>query len=1031
MKNFYKNLFSATLLTLPLAAQAQTITFDTDDYKAVSAYDSWEKSPLRDGSITPAVQVIPNHLADYTTLAGIKPNETTNIVGFQRSRYGSNLTGLRVDLKETFRLTKETRYVHVMVNRPADITTPMMLITLGKRSERADQSPDVEQTWTVRNTETKADGWTELVFGIKGFSYADTEKSGIDIHSLVFVPDVSNRGLEDEDFVCYFDQIVVDESILPRFTDSHYSLSFDKSETNTRSDRHLNGVTLAGKTWTTLQGRIYTDCTDQGVLTILPGQSLQPAVQYTGNWMGLSAYVDWDQDGQFNTDLNDNGIPTATSDVVSYNGIQVNNTWRNSLGESVGNGNKVGAGMPAFTVPATTPAGIYRMRFKVDWNCIDPAGNAADGNTIKGNGGGIADVLVNVRGEQTEIAAGQLNGDLYIAGTENESPHGKIIRRGESLRIKAVPAPGFSHNGVRITYGYNFEAKNSGGKIDIVGDSIVKDNPQYFTTVLPRSLFENDELTIPDSIMAYGKVYIEGLMVDETALDLTDRTVENPTLAEVKLDGTGVAAAKRTFTLADNSHSLQDFTEEQPVGLTRGHVFEGSVPGTLYIDFNRNDQFGSIVEKVDDFTALPLNGGIYKALWRTEQYDVLFLINLHDAKVNVITDIEEGRFTCYTKTVNGTTETTKGVPVATDAYCRFGLIATPLVAENNRPATAIVRYGHNINGEQTVQGVKQWFEEEMEVSAATGRLAIDLNKMFGTVSVKAACTPAATPAMVLAFGDEFDGTDIDAEKWTVGQRQGAAWNRFISSHPATAFLQDGSLVCRGLQNNGIDPNDQAPFLTGTRQTSNSFGLMHGYVEARILTTPHSGNFPAFWLMPMDQTDGWPTCGEIDIWETINTEDRAYQTVHSHWTYDLNKGNDPTSSFDVACKQDGEWHTYGLLKEADKLTWYVDGTRVASYAKKKTDASALSQGQWPYDKPFYIIVNQSVGTGSWAANYDPSFVYETRFDWVRAYVENPQVGIGDITVQDQNDNAIYDLSGRRTKGNRPGIYIQGSKKVIRK
>lgn len=1029
MRHFYKNLFSATLLTLPLAAQAQTITFDTDDYKAVSAYDSWEESPLRDGRITPAVQVIPNHLSDYTTQAGIKPNETANIVGFQRSIYGSNLTGLRVDLKETFRLTKETRYVHVMINRPANITTPMMLITLGKRSERAGQSPDVEQTWTVRKTETKADGWTELVFGIKGFSYADPTKNGIDIHSLVFVPDVSSRNEADEDFVCYFDQIVIDESILPRFTDSHYSLSFDKSETNDRTnERALNSVSVAGKTWATNAGLLYNDCTGQGVQTILPGQTLKPAVQYAGNWMGLSAYVDWNQDGQFNYELNDNGTPTATSDVVSYNGIQVNGTWRNSLGEDVGNGNKVGAGMPAFTVPATTPAGIYRMRFKVDWDCIDPAGNTADGNTIKGNGGGIADVLVNVRGEQTEIAAGQLNGDLYIAGTDNESPHGKIIRRGESLRIKSVPAPGFSNAGVRITYGYNFEAKSAGGKIDIVGDSIVKDNPQYFTTVLPAYLFENDELTIPDSIMAYGKVYIEGLMVDETALDLTDRTVENPTLAEVKLDGTGIAAVKRTFTLADNSHSLQDFTEDKPVGLTRGHAFEGSVPGTLYIDINRNGRFGSILEKVDNPAALPLEG-IYKALWRTGQYDVLFLINLHDAKVNLITDLEEGRFTCYTKTVNGTTETTKGVPVATDAYCRLGLVATPMVAKNNRPATALVRYGHNINGEQTVQGIKQWFEEEMDVTTA-GRLAIDLNKMFGTVSVKAACTPAADPTMVLAFGDEFDGTGIDAEKWTVGKRQGAAWNRFISSHPATAFLQDGSLVCRGLLNDGIDPDDQAPFLTGTRQTSNSFGLMHGYVEARILTKPHSGNFPAFWLMPMDQSDGWPTCGEIDIWETINAEDRAYQTVHSHWTYDLNKKNDPTSGFNQVCKQDGEWHTYGLRKEANKLIWYVDGTQVASYAKK-TDASALSQGQWPYDKPFYIIVNQSVGTGSWAANYDPSFVYETRFDWVRAYVENPNVGISDITVQGQNDNAVYDLSGRRAKGNRPGIYIQGNKKIIRK
>ena len=77
------------------------------------------------------------------------------------------------------------------------------------------------------------------------------------------------------------------------------------------------------------------------------------------------------------------------------------------------------------------------------------------------------------------------------------------------------------------------------------------------------------------------------------------------------------------------------------------------------------------------------------------------------------------------------------------------------------------------------------------------------------------------------------------------------------------------------------------------------------------------------------------------------------------------------------------------------------------------------------------MNQSVGNGSWASRQDPSFVYETRFDWVRAYEANPNVGIGDIIAQDKKDNALYDLSGRRVKGNLPGLYIQNGKKVIKK
>lgn len=81
-------------------------------------------------------------------------------------------------------------------------------------------------------------------------------------------------------------------------------------------------------------------------------------------------------------------------------------------------------------------------------------------------------------------------------------------------------------------------------------------------------------------------------------------------------------------------------------------------------------------------------------------------------------------------------------------------------------------------------------------------------------------------------------------------------------------------------------------------------------------------------------------------------------------------------------------------------WYVDGRQVGSYTKKESDANALNQGQWPFDKPFYIILNQSVGNGSWAQNADVNHTYETLFDWVRVYQkEDSQVGISTIPETD--------------------------------
>ena len=149
-------------------------------------------------------------------------------------------------------------------------------------------------------------------------------------------------------------------------------------------------------------------------------------------------------------------------------------------------------------------------------------------------------------------------------------------------------------------------------------------------------------------------------------------------------------------------------------------------------------------------------------------------------------------------------------------------------------------------------------------------------------------------------------------------------------------------------------------------------------------------------MPSDQSKGWPNDGEIDIWEQIDMQNTAYHTIHSNWTYNLGNKNAPQSSFSESCDM-AKWHTYGLEWIDGLLTWYVDGKKVGSYARS-TDQNALNKGQWPFDKPFYLILNQSVGNGAWAANADTGHTYETLFDWVRVYQEDPNVGIRGVETR---------------------------------
>ena len=233
-------LLSAALMFFGLVSSAQTtITFDTEDYKAISVYDQWEKSPFRTGVLKGNAAVTENPDMSVDEVLGVAPNVTDKVVALQRSRFGSNTFGVRIDLKEPIRLTKEYQYIHVMTylkDKPAD--SRMMVVGLGKRVEDSWnwQTGEEEQFWAWTINDIKAsEGWQDIVVKFKGFSYSkeENEKSGIDIYSLVIVPDLRSPHADKSDWVAYFDEIVIDNNPDKRFSTEKYALSFAENATAT------------------------------------------------------------------------------------------------------------------------------------------------------------------------------------------------------------------------------------------------------------------------------------------------------------------------------------------------------------------------------------------------------------------------------------------------------------------------------------------------------------------------------------------------------------------------------------------------------------------------------------------------------------------------------------------------------------------------------------------------------------------------------------------------------------------------------
>ena len=231
---------------------------------------------------------------------------------------------------------------------------------------------------------------------------------------------VPEQSIYDE----WYNEYVEDKGVLsgatynPEFTLSFtvtgtYPINFDKDTAANPNiaGRVLNGVTLteSGKSGQTITvantSKIYNDQHETATLTCTAGSTLTATFDYTGapgSWMHGYVFIDTDNDKEFSFregDMDQTG--TEVYAYAFYSGDFNNyNSGKNNAGQTVTGNDRATINPPSFTAP-TTP-GTYRIRFKVDWNSVDPGGQLAADQTIFGqngigkNGGYILDATLEV-----------------------------------------------------------------------------------------------------------------------------------------------------------------------------------------------------------------------------------------------------------------------------------------------------------------------------------------------------------------------------------------------------------------------------------------------------------------------------------------------------------------------------------------------------------------------------------------------------------------------------------------------------------
>lgn len=244
----------------------------------------------------------------------------------------------------------------------------------------------------------------------------------------------------------------------------------------------------------------------------------------------------------------------------------------------------------------------------------------------------------------------------------------------------------------------------------------------------------------------------------------------------------------------------------------------------------------------------------------------------------------------------------------------------------------------------------------------------------------------------LIWSDEFDGFGWpDPNKWTFDEFRPFTFNSELQGYltrQKNGRIEGGRLILEARHD--PDQNEEGYKYSSARINSDrKFAFTYGRVEFRAKLPRGLGTWPALWLMPansMGHGKTWPDSGEIDVMEAVGHEvGKSFSTVHTaafNWVL----GTQRQGILEVPGMYD-EWHVYALEWYPDHLTCFVDDKPALTVKKNDGD----DWKAWPFDLPFYIIMNVAVG-GSWGGQKgvdDDAFPARIEVDYVRVY-QNPAV-----------------------------------------
>ena len=276
-------------------------------------------------------------------------------------------------------------------------------------------------------------------------------------------------------------------------------------------------------------------------------------------------------------------------------------------------------------------------------------------------------------------------------------------------------------------------------------------------------------------------------------------------------------------------------------------------------------------------------------------------------------------------------------------------------------------------------------KENPNTSVRTGNIILMSGAARKTIAVTQAAAAQslynAPEGYTLVWQDEFDkGSELNPDDWT-HEVKGSGWVNNELQNYVNHKTPEGNLVTeiRGGKLRITALKENGKVYSGRVYAKVKEGWTYGYIEASIKLPKGKGTWPAFWMMPVNFRS-WPADGEIDIMEEVGYHPN-YVSSSLHANAHVHTNNTQVTHEMLCQGAEDEFHTYAIKWTHENITTYVDGKVQLSY-----DNKGKGRDDWPYDDPFYVILNLAWG-GSWggAQGVDESALPATmEIDYVRVF-----------------------------------------------